>query len=97
MQYIDSTVGAIARSVYPRKVEYKNVPINELIRVATSKEADIIIAGSSFTTRRGTFGYRDIGSAVTKGQKDIHHANGSTVITPKSRKDINQLKDRELP
>ena len=90
---IDKTTASIARYVAPRSGEYHNVPIHQLLQIAEAGKADILIAGAGFTSRRNSFAYRDIGSAITKEQRDINHANGSTVIVLKDRDELKTLAD----
>ena len=91
--FIEATHKVLSETFRPRKVTFEMLPIAELDKIVNQRKADVVMAGAGFYRRHLHEGLRDIATVVSPLQPNPDRAVGSTIVTLKSRSDINTLAD----
>lgn len=91
--FIEATHKVLSEAFWPRKVIFEMLPIAELDKIVNQRKADVVMAGAGFYRRHLHEGLRDIATVVSPLQPNPDRAVGSTIVTLKSRSDINTLAD----
>lgn len=91
--FIEATHKVLSEAFWPRKVTFEMLPIAELDKIVNQRKADVVMAGAGFYRRHLHEGLRDIATVVSPLQPNPDRAVGSTIVTLKTRNDINTLAD----
>ena len=87
---VETLRGAVARSLAPREVVFRNLGIAEMSKLTEKGIPDAVIARPFYGSLNE---YRDIGTFLLPGQKDPMFVQGSTVIVRKDRADLRGYRD----
>lgn len=88
-----ATQEAIRKAVAPRRVEFLQLPIDQLEAAVRSRHVDILLTGAGFYRRNVGLGLRDIATAISPQQPNPDKSVGSVFIARQDRSDIKGIAD----
>lgn len=93
LKFIENTAREIEKAIYPRKLEFKILGIQEIEQRIVDKSVDLVIAGAGRYRNNLLYGLRDIATIITPQQPNPNAAVGSLIVVSKENENINSLKD----
>lgn len=93
LAFIEHTARQIEKAIYPRKLDFKILGIQEIEESIKNKTVDLVIAGAGRYRKNVLYGLRDIATIITPLQPNPNAAVGSLIVVLKDNQKIKTLAD----